>query len=191
MGNTVIAGDYKGKTLYFTPHDELYIGNGISGGVRISKDTVSRYELATHESSSSFSAGKAALGTAVFGAGGAVAGVNGKKYDAYRVVIYFRDGKKSLVEMGPRHYRALESELFGVESYTPSAEPEPKTTRGGSILLSVAVFVTALIVCIIIAGSIFPEVDGQIQLNFAGVLLVIGVPVLAAVFVPRFFKKKK
>lgn len=193
MKNIVIAGDYKGQTLYTTPRDELYIGNGVSGGVRVSKDTVSRYELTTHESASGFSAGKAAMGAFAFGDSGTVAGVGGKRRDTYRVAIYFRGGKQSLVEMDSKHYRLLEAELFGVENYTPSPAlaSKPKKKGKGSVLLSILIFVIALVICVAIAGAIFPVVDGEVQLNFAGVMLIIGVPILAAIFIPRLFIRRK
>lgn len=192
MKNIVIAGDYKGQTLYFTPHDELYIGNGISGGVRICKDTVARYEMTSHESASGFSVGKAAMGTFAFGDVGAVAGIDGKKREAYRVALFFRDGKQSLMETDAKHYKALEAELFGVESYVPStSEATLKKKCVGSTLFSVITFVVALIICLFIAIAISPEVDGKVQLNLAGVLLSIGVPILAAIILPKIFRRQK
>ena len=193
MKNIVIAGDYKGQTLYTTPRGDLYIGNGISGGVHVCKDTVSRYELTTHESTSGFSVGKAAMGAIAFGDVGSVAGIGGKKKDAYRVALYFRDGKQSLVEMDAKHYKALEAELFGAENYTPSPAlaSKPKKKGKGSVLLSILIFVIALVICVAIAGAIFPVVDGEVQLNFAGVMLIIGVPILAAIFIPRLFIRRK
>lgn len=194
MKNTVISGDLKGQSFYFTPGGDMYIGNGISGGVKVCKVTVARYEVESKDTSSRFSFGKAALGTAAFGGVGAIAGVDGKQTDTYRVAIFFRDGKQSLVEIDGKHFKALQAELFGVEGYTPppaaSSAPAKKHSFG-RFLLSAVIFVVTLFVCMCIASAISPKVDGVIQLNLAGVLLIVAVPILAAVFLPKLFKKRK
>lgn len=198
MKNIVVAGDYEGQALYFTPRNELYIGNGISGGVRISKDTVARYEIASHETSSKFSTGKAVIGVAAFGDIGAVAGIGGKQTEAYRVALYFRDGKQSLIEVDKKHFNALQSELFGVETYTPASTTAPSSIPESSpakkphhIWLSILIFVIGVVICVCIADVIYPDVDGKIKLDPIGAVLVVGVPLLAAIFLPKFFTRKK
>lgn len=114
--NKVLAGDYKDSIIQFTSSiPAIYLGMGKK--IPIDKAHVLRYEVAGQETKSGFSVGKAALGAAVFGDVGVIAGANGKNKSLYQVALYFRDGKKSLIEVDDRCYKAITTELFGVEDY--------------------------------------------------------------------------
>ncbi len=124
--NTVIAGDYSGKTLDIAPGTNtvrIYYS-----GLKcfpVNKDTVAEYAVVNAESKSGFSVGKAVAGAAVFGDLGVAAGVGGKDKSSYQVDIRFRDGKRSLLELDGKFYKALTTELFGLEDYTPISNPLP------------------------------------------------------------------
>ena len=126
--NSVIAGDYVRKSVSFAPGwDKLEIAVGLSTRIPLNKNTILRYEVVGQERHNNFSAGKAAVGTALFGSGGAVMGLNSK--DTYRVEIYFRNGKKSLLELDSKHYDFLTAELFGVEDYKIEQQYLPKKQK--------------------------------------------------------------
>ena len=183
--NRVIAGDYKDKIIQAPIGHPILIYLGYGKSVAIDKSTVSRHELAGQQSKTGFSAGKAVLGVAAFGDVGALAGVNGKQKNTYQVAIYFRDGKKSLLEVDEKCYKALTAELFGSEDYQVKEIPQRPQKSKMRILLSIAIFFVSLYICLVVASAIFPTIDGEIQLNAAGALLVLGIPILTAAFLPK------
>ncbi len=184
--NTVVSGDYKDRTVECAlGSKDVYISLGLTKSLPLNKTTVMRYEVMDKEARNGFSAGKAAVGTAVFGYGGAVAGI--KSNQVYRVAVYFRDGKKSLLEVDSKIYGYLAAELFGVEDYRV-VEPAPQEKDKPPILAKVLIFCVSVVVCVLIASLFSPVVDGVIQLNTFGTIFVFGVPILLTVIFPR--KKK-
>lgn len=186
--NVVISGDYAGKSIDFYKSGKklgIYIGYGKY--VPLDKIAVQRYNLMGRNTRDSFNLGKAALGEAVLGFGGGIMGFDSK--DVYRVAIYFRDGRKSLLEIDEKRYDFLTAILFGVED-EPAPQPSPAKPAGKKhLLLKIAIFLGSIAICLLIALFSIPPVDGRIELNAFWVLFVLGVPVVLAVVFP--IKKKK
>ena len=187
--NAVISGDYKGKTVRILPGGEkIVVDLSLSKWLPIEKETVYRYEVMSQQEESKFSAGKAAVGVAVFGYGGAIVGANSQ--NIFQVAVYFRNGSKSLLELDSKHFKCLSASLFGVEDYVPSLQPPKKQSRLAGILIpKIIIFFVSVVVCVMIASSFLPVVDGVIQLDGFGTLFVFGVPIILTVIFPIKIKK--
>lgn len=61
---------------------------------------------------SSSAAGRAALGALFLGPAGIAAGLGAKKKGTYWVAIQFKDGKRSLLEVNDKVFRAITIALF-------------------------------------------------------------------------------
>ena len=97
MANTVLAGDYSGLISFKGDKKGLLITENKFFGAKktfINKTTVDHYELVMQEGNSSMGSGVArgAVGAALFGGIGAIAGANSaKKNSDYTVSIIFKD----------------------------------------------------------------------------------------------------
>lgn len=125
--NTIISGDYKGKMIWITLKGKLYIET--HGGFKklyLNTDTIEKYELIdeSHKNTVSKAVAGAAIGAAIFGPLGLLAGVGEEHEDDYRVVLYFRDGKKCLAEIDESRYKALTTLFY--EKYGSFPQNEPK-----------------------------------------------------------------
>ncbi len=113
--NAVISGDYKGGKLKKNINCILMNIPLHFGLVEISSKTVESIEII--DSSSKRSTGSAItrgiVGAAIAGPAGAViGGVTGKTKDTYHVLIHFKDGKQSLVELDGDMYNKLLKVVF-------------------------------------------------------------------------------
>ena len=113
--NRVIGGDYEGLKLR-KRGNVIYISSGFKN-VYIHKNYVEKYEMADKDTASQFSYGKAVVGNIVFGIIGTIAGIGGKNKKTYQIIICFRDGKKSLIEVNEKYYKIITRALFNVENY--------------------------------------------------------------------------
>lgn len=59
------------------------------------------------------------------------------------------------------------------------------------ILLRILIFLIVFYLCMIIIVKVYPTVDNTVQIGFGGVLLALGLPTLAAIFVPSLFRRIK
>lgn len=111
--NSVIAGDYKGKGVIQSLGD-VSIVTGFMKSIPVNASTVSNYEVIDEKSrkSATSAVGRAAVGAFLLGPVGLAAGLSAKSKGAHTVAIYFKDGKKSLVEIDDKIYKALVSSLF-------------------------------------------------------------------------------
>lgn len=113
MANTVLAGDYSGLISFKGDKKGLLITENKFFGAKktfINKTTVDHYELVMQEGNSSMGSGVArgAVGAALFGGIGAIAGANSaKKNSDYTVSIIFKDGTKALCSLDADNYKAL------------------------------------------------------------------------------------
>lgn len=113
--NRVIEGEYKGKAVGYTSL-RFYIMLGIFKSLDLNTDNVESYQLIDEQS---FKAGvgesalRGLVGGAVAGGAGALAGVmTAHENDIYVVLINFKDGKKSLIEIDGKYYNVLKKNLM-------------------------------------------------------------------------------
>ncbi len=112
--NAVIAGDYSGKRLN-SSFGTINIMLSFSTLITLNKDTVESYELITdeHRKSAASGAARGIVGGALLGPVGMLAGgLSAKNKGIYQVAIQFRDGKKSLVEVDDKIYKAIVKNCF-------------------------------------------------------------------------------
>lgn len=106
--NAAISGDYKGVlTIGFTC---LKIHYGFFKTMRLNRDTVERLETVTGEQQKSAMSAftRGAVGGFLLGPAGMIAGsLSAKTNSIYRVAVYFRDGKRSLLEVDGNLYSTL------------------------------------------------------------------------------------
>lgn len=111
--NKVIAGDYEGKSIIQS------IGN-VAISVRflktkmLDKTTVKEYEVLDEESrkSATSAVGRAFVGGVILGPVGWLAGLSAKSKSTHVIAIEFMDGKKSLIEIDQKIYKAFIQKMF-------------------------------------------------------------------------------
>ena len=118
--NRVIAGDYLKGNVEIS-WGTIIIKKGFSK-VKVTKETVEEYEVADQYSTKSGKSGlirglvggaAGALVAAPVAVVGAAAGlVSSKNKREFTVAIQFKDGKRSLVEVDDKIYKALMKNLF-------------------------------------------------------------------------------
>lgn len=113
MANTVIAGDYQGY-IVIKGSKCCVLGKGFSKQVKLTKDNVESYELITEDIRKSAASGisRGIVGGALLGPVGLLAGLSAKNKGTYQVVIQFKDGKKSLLEVNDKIYKQIIKDLF-------------------------------------------------------------------------------
>ena len=111
--NKVIAGDYKGKSVSKT-FGTVYIQKTMLDTLEINKETVDGYELITDKQQKSAVSGVArgAVGAALLGPVGMLAGLSAKSKGKYTVAIQFKTGENSLLEVDDKLYNAIVKNCF-------------------------------------------------------------------------------
>lgn len=112
--NKVIAGDYEGKQVLCS-FGSISISIGIIKSLDVNKKTVESYELITDEHRKSAASGVARglVGGALLGPVGLLAGgISAKNKGIYQIAIQFKDGKRSLLEVDDKIYKALIKSVF-------------------------------------------------------------------------------
>lgn len=112
--NKVVAGDFKGEVVCGNEILEPYITIGFFKKYKINKDTVESFEVINAETVSGASSGiaRGAVGAALVGPVGMLAGATAKGSGVYMVAIKFKDGKNSLIEVETKRYKAIIETLF-------------------------------------------------------------------------------
>lgn len=109
--NKVVAGDLLGETVsaWWPSGKEVYVG-----GKSISKKNVETYEVLTEEKVKSGTSAvfRGAVGAAVLGPVGLLAGLSARNKGIYSVAILWKDGKKSLLEVDDRLYKLIVKSMF-------------------------------------------------------------------------------
>ena len=107
MKNIVLEGKYKDEKIS-NGCDQLWVGlQGL-----INSLYVSSYTLIDESNKDQYSFWKGALGVALFGGIGAIAGLKGKKSKEYLVAIQWKDGEKSLICIDDECYKTLVKCMF-------------------------------------------------------------------------------
>lgn len=109
--NRVIKGDYEGELVY----KEIFIENISIGNKKIiSKKNVKEYEIIDEDKKKSGSSAvlRGALGIALLGGVGILAGLSAKSKGTYWIAIEFTDGTKSLMEINDKLYKVFKKSMF-------------------------------------------------------------------------------
>lgn len=112
--NMVIAGDYQGKGVsasFGTPFINVKLGQMLA----LDKFNVESYEVITEETRKSAASGVARglVGGALLGPVGLLAGgLSAKNKGTVTLAIQFKDGKKSLLEVDDKIYKAIVQKNF-------------------------------------------------------------------------------
>lgn len=116
----VIAGDFCGKNIVYGI-GYMYIDCSVGFNVmkrRLDKEKVAFYEVVDNKNIGKNAVGViglSAIGAALVGPIGLLAGAAAKTRTMYHVVVSFKDGKKSLLELTDGDYKFLVQSLFGLE----------------------------------------------------------------------------
>lgn len=112
--NKVIAGDYEGKTVVASL-GYAFIQIGVFKTIDINSNNINSYELITDEHRKSAASGVARglVGGALLGPVGMLAGgISAKSKGIYQIAIQFKDGKRSLLEVDDKIYKAIIKDSF-------------------------------------------------------------------------------
>ncbi len=110
--NSILEGKYKNKKIIDT--SILKISNAEINGSNypLSKFTISSYTVMNESNKDQYSFWKGALGVALFGGIGAVAGIGGKNKKEYLIAIEWKDGEKSLILINDEYYKVFVKSMF-------------------------------------------------------------------------------
>ena len=105
--NYVVEGKYKNR--------KILGGSSLDIDVELqplSKRYISSYTVIDESNKDQYSIWKGALGVALFGGLGAIAGVNGKKKKEYLIAVEWKDGEKSLISLDDEYYKVFVKSNF-------------------------------------------------------------------------------
>lgn len=105
--NYVVEGRYKNR--------KILGGSSLDIDVELqplSKRYISSYTVIDESNKDQYSFWKGALGVALFGGLGAIAGVNGKKKKEYLIAVEWKDGEKSLISLDDEYYKVFVKSNF-------------------------------------------------------------------------------
>lgn len=106
--NVVLEGRHKGNKIYVSHNTLTHSGLGWD----FEPPYVTSYTVIDESNKDQYSFWKGALGVALFGGLGAIAGVKGKKSKEYMVAIQWKDGEKSLICIDDECYKTLVKCMF-------------------------------------------------------------------------------
>ncbi len=112
--NMVVAGDYRGLPVS-NINNCVQIYYDKKKYILLDKYEVERYEVLLEENQNSATnmAVRGAVGDAIFGEPGMLAGaLSGKNKGIFTIAIYFKNGKKSLIEIDTKTYKDFIKEMF-------------------------------------------------------------------------------
>lgn len=113
--NRVLSGDYAGKQILGGGVSQAGISIGFVKQLYLNKTTVESYEVINNENQKSMASGVARgiVGGALLGGVGAIAGAaSAKNKGIYTIAIQFKDGKRSLIEVDDKIYKAIVQNCF-------------------------------------------------------------------------------
>ena len=108
--NMVIAGKFEGHCV----DRSLPEFQAMIHGTRINKETVEKYEVVTEEMRKSASSGilRAGIGAALLGPIGLIAGLSAKNRGSYCLIVTWKDGEQSLIEVDDKIYKRIMKDMF-------------------------------------------------------------------------------
>lgn len=108
--NYILEGKYKNEKIKAFS-DSLYLPN-VDHGYYMYKNNISSYTVIDESNKDQYSFWKGALGVALFGGFGAVAGIGGKNKKEYLIAIEWKDGEKSLILINDEYYKVFVRSMF-------------------------------------------------------------------------------
>lgn len=98
MCGEVLAGDFEG-CLIRSSNSYLYIDNYIE--YTFTKNNISSYEIVSQDTTKSTSSAltRGIIGGALLGPIGLLAGLGAKNKNCIKIAVYWKDGKKSLIQL--------------------------------------------------------------------------------------------
>ncbi len=108
--NCVLEGRYKDEKILCT--SILKLPKVEAGGYPITKRQVSSYTIIDETNKEQYSFWKGALGAAIFGGYGLIAGIGGKKRKEYLIAIEWKNGEKSLICIDDEYYKVFVKSMF-------------------------------------------------------------------------------
>lgn len=112
MNNYVMEGKYKNLKIDFG--NSIWIKDNPYSRI-MNKLSISTYTVIDETNKDQYSFWKGALGVALFGGFGAIAGVGGKKSKEYLVAVEWKDGEKSLLSLDEDAYKVFVKSMFQVK----------------------------------------------------------------------------
>jgi len=103
--NYVLEGKYKNEKI---THGTLLYADSSP----FSKRYISSYTVIDESNKDQYSFWKGALGAALFGGIGAIAGIGGKKKKEYLIAVEWKDGEKSLILINDEYYKVFVKSMF-------------------------------------------------------------------------------
>ena len=114
--NAVVAGDFAGRGISVLGGiPQILISHNWADNVFLDRTAVDTYEVITEDIRKSAASGVARgiIGGALLGPVGMLAGgLSAKNKGTITVAVQFKDGKKSLIEMDDKIYKAFITEMF-------------------------------------------------------------------------------
>lgn len=112
--NLVIAGDYSNRAIGQISGVPYIVIGMFKSNLYLNKDNVDSYELITDEHRKSASSGiaRGAVGVALLGPVGLLAGLSAKNKGIYTIAIKFKDGCNSLIEVDDKIYKSIVKGMF-------------------------------------------------------------------------------
>lgn len=113
--NKVIAGAYNGYVVQHSSKDIFLCPSTFSMDMtRLNKQTVDSYDLITEDKVKSGSSAilRGAVGAAVLGPVGLLAGLSAKNKGIYTIAIQWKNGNQSLIEIDDVKYKSFVKGMF-------------------------------------------------------------------------------
>lgn len=108
--NVILEGYCKGNELFHFSRDNFV--SQIGCGEPLKPPYVTNYTVIDETNKDQYSVWKGALGVALLGGFGAVAGIGGKKKKEYLIAIEWKDGEKSLICLDDDAYKTFVRSMF-------------------------------------------------------------------------------
>ena len=107
--NVVLEGEWKGQEIFFSTRENALT---ICGGASLTQDYILSYTVIDETNKDQYSFWKGALGVALLGGLGAIAGVRGKKRTEYLIAINWVYKVKSLICIDDELYKKFMMAMF-------------------------------------------------------------------------------
>ena len=114
--NEVIAGDYQGYSVSCSGSRVFIydLKNSQANKIYLDKQTIYEYDVVNENYKKTVTGvvGRAFLGAAILGPVGLLAGATAKNKGTYIVTVSFKNGRKSLLEIDDKKYKAIVTNCF-------------------------------------------------------------------------------